>query len=90
MTDPRPGMPGLFLKIGRVNPGFCDSKCFGRVGVIFDGELPNPREGPKITLCLLASRIKKITILHQIPNYIQLFHNQAYPVFYLCCHKLFL
>jgi len=45
--EPNPGIVGLFLKFGRVNPGFCDSDCLGRVGgFLLAGEFPNPREGP--------------------------------------------
>ena len=48
-TEPKPGIEGLLLKLGRVNPGFSISDCFGRVGMaLFAGELPNPREGPTI------------------------------------------
>ena len=47
VISPRPGIPGLFLKFGKVNPGFCDSTCRGRVGVaLFVSELPGPNEGP--------------------------------------------
>lgn len=30
-----------------MNPGFCDSNCLGRIGVVFlAGKLPNPSDGP--------------------------------------------
>lgn len=44
---PNPGIVGLFLKLGRVNPGFWGSNCLGRIGVVlFAGEFPSPNEGP--------------------------------------------
>ena len=46
-SEPNPGIVGLFLKLGRVNPGFCGSDCLGRMGVVlFAGELPSPNKGP--------------------------------------------
>lgn len=40
------GIVGLFLKLGRVNFGFCGFDCFGRMGVVlFVGELLSLNKG---------------------------------------------